>query len=596
VTFSLVAALVLTQNPVPSFELERLRLNPAAQSTLVIDTADLMGGTQLRVGLTGHYQHDPLVVVDSASKRAGSVVRSRLGFHLTGAYGITRWLDVGVQVPLVVWQAGDDLSAFRVTPIAGSVALGTPWLNVRGAPLQQSRGAPLDLSIGLGVGLPLGSEAALTRDATVTAAPSLSAGRVLAWSDGREFLRVGGGFTAMIRPARVLTMSSQIADEVGSYGSIGVGAAWLGLPVKPELSVRLDVPFTRSPVGAELMLGLRSPRVGPVEFYAIGGPGFGQQPGTPSFRVLAGAALAADLAPKPAPITLDPCLAASPPAECPDGDADGDGVRNVQDACRLVMGVAALKGCPDVDSDGDGVLDSADTCPGVKGPASRKGCPAPDADQDGLDDDADRCPAIAGTAAFFGCPDSDADGVEDSKDGCPAEAGLLELKGCPDKDTDGDGVVDRLDGCLTAKGPSSNQGCPAKEKQLVIITRERLVIRDKVYFDSGKSVVLPRSMTLLQQIARVLKEHPEIERVSIEGHTDDRGERGMNLKLSEARAASVREVLVKAGVEPTRISSKGFGPERPVMPNTSAAGREVNRRVEFVIVGAETEGPPVPAK
>ncbi len=570
---------------VPGFELERLRLNPGATSTLPSDTADLLPKNELRVGLTAHYQHDPLVVIDErTTKRVGSVVRSRLGFHLSGGFGVTDWLDVGVQVPLIVWQAGDDLSAFSITPVSGSVAVGTPWLSVRGAPLQQSRGGPVDLALGLGVGLPIGSEAALTRDSSVTAAPSISVGRVI-----NDFVRVGGGATFLLRPARSLTTTTQVADEVGSYTTLAIAGALVKTSVRPELTLRLDVPFTRSPVAGELLLGVRSPRVGPFEFYAIAGPGFGQQPGTPTFRVLAGAALVTSLRPAPTPTPVDPCLSAEPPLECPNADADGDGVLNSVDACKLVMGVAALKGCPDVDADGDGVLDSQDACVGVRGTAARKGCAAPDADGDGLDDDLDKCPTVAGVIGFFGCPDGDADGIEDAKDACPTEPGLEELKGCPDRDGDGDGVVDRLDGCVKEKGPPSNQGCPAKEKQLVVITRERLIIRDKVYFDTGKSAVLPKSMVLLKQIARVLQEHAEIEHVVIEGHTDDRGAREMNMKLSDARAASVRKVLIDAGVDAGRIASKGYGPDRPVMPNTSAAGREVNRRVEFVIVGAETE-------
>lgn len=582
VVLCLAASTALAQSSIPGFELERLRLNTGAASTLPSDTADLLPRYDLRVGLTAHYQHDPLVVFDErTSKRVGSVVRSRLGFHLSGGFGVTDWLDVGVQVPLIVWQAGDDLSGFAITKVNGSVALGTPWLSVRGAPLQQSRGGPVDLALGLGVGLPIGSETALTRDPSLTAAPSISVGRVI-----NDFVRVGGGATFLLRPARSLTTTAQVADEVGSYTTLAIAGALVKTTVKPELTVRLDVPFTRSPVAGELLLGVRSPRLGPFELYAIAGPGFGQQPGTPTFRVLAGAALVTSLEPaRP----VDPCLSAEPPLECPNADADGDGVINSADACKLVMGVAAMKGCPDVDADGDGVLDSQDACVGVRGTAARKGCTAPDADGDGLDDDLDKCPMVPGVIGFFGCPDSDADGIEDAKDACPAEPGLEELKGCPDRDGDGDGVVDRLDGCVKEKGPASNQGCPAKEKQLVVITRERLIIRDKVYFDTGKSAVLPKSMVLLKQIARVLQEHSEIEHVAIEGHTDDRGAREMNMTLSDARAASVRKVLIDSGVEAGRITSKGYGPDRPVMPNTSAAGREVNRRVEFVIVGAETE-------
>lgn len=585
----LFAATSFAQTPAPAFELERLRLNPGARAGLIIDSADLLEPLELRVGLSGHYEHDPLIVVNTRNERLASLVRSRVGAHLSGAFGITRWLEVGVQVPVVLFQAGDDLSAQGISRISSAVALGTPWLQVRGAPLQQARGAPLDLSIGFGLGLPLGSDTALTKDATVSVLPNVSAGRNFALGDRIDFFRVGGSVSVLARGARTLTPSATVRDEVGSYFSAGLMISTLGTGLRGELSGRLDVPLTRSPVSGELVLGVRSPRVGPVEFYAVGGPGLGNQPGTPLFRVLAGVALVMPLkkAETPVPVVIDRCAAEPPAADCPRADGDGDGVPNTTDKCPLVMGLASLAGCPDVDTDGDGVFASVDACPDHAGPSARRGCPGPDGDGDGLDDDLDRCPAAAGVVAFSGCPDSDGDGFEDAADACPAEAGVEASRGCPDRDEDGDGVVDRFDACRTVKGPATNQGCPATERQLVVITRERLVIRDKVYFASGKAVVLPRSAALLAQIARVLKEHPEIERVSVDGHTDDRGDRQMNQKLSEARAAAVRETLVAAGVAKERISSRGFGPDQPVQPNATPAGREANRRVEFVIIGAE---------
>jgi outer membrane protein OmpA-like peptidoglycan-associated protein len=89
-------------------------------------------------------------------------------------------------------------------------------------------------------------------------------------------------------------------------------------------------------------------------------------------------------------------------------------------------------------------------------------------------------------------------------------------------------------------------------------------------------------------VAGILKDHPEVERVSIEGHTDSRGARANNLKLSEARAESVRQWLLQHGVDRKRIAAKGYGPDRPIGSNDTDKGREENRRVEFLIVGAET--------
>jgi outer membrane protein OmpA-like peptidoglycan-associated protein len=110
-----------------------------------------------------------------------------------------------------------------------------------------------------------------------------------------------------------------------------------------------------------------------------------------------------------------------------------------------------------------------------------------------------------------------------------------------------------------------------------------------VYFATGKSVIQPRSFPLLDQVAKVLREHPEIERIRIEGHTDDRGKADANRSLSQARAEAVQKYLVDKGVEAARLEAKGFGPDRPVTSNKTEKGRAANRRVEFVITSPEGE-------
>ena len=106
-----------------------------------------------------------------------------------------------------------------------------------------------------------------------------------------------------------------------------------------------------------------------------------------------------------------------------------------------------------------------------------------------------------------------------------------------------------------------------------------------------KSTVLVKSFTLLDQIARILREHSEVKTIAIEGHTDDRGSRALNMKLSQSRAESVREYLIGHGVAAERLKAAGYGPDRPVQPNTTSGGRDANRRVDFVIVGDEKASP-----
>jgi outer membrane protein OmpA-like peptidoglycan-associated protein len=86
---------------------------------------------------------------------------------------------------------------------------------------------------------------------------------------------------------------------------------------------------------------------------------------------------------------------------------------------------------------------------------------------------------------------------------------------------------------------------------------------------------------MLQEMARLVSENPDLGRISIEGHTDSRGSDQYNLKLSEIRAASVLQFLVAQGVPIERLTSAGFGESRPIRDNDTEEHRSQNRRVEF---------------
>jgi outer membrane protein OmpA-like peptidoglycan-associated protein/opacity protein-like surface antigen len=277
-----------------------------------------------------------------------------------------------------------------------------------------------------------------------------------------------------------------------------------------------------------------------------------------------------------------------------DPDPDKDGVLDPNDACPNEHGGGNPDGCPTRDRDGDGIPDAQDKCPDQPETFNKyqddDGCPdtIPDTDGDGLDDLVDRCPDQAEDKDGFqdedGCPDpdNDGDGVLDAKDRCPGTPGPVENMGCPDTDQDGDGVVDRLDNCPEEKGTAANHGC--KAKQLVQITKDQLKILDTVKFVTGSAKLSPASNKLLDNVARVLLAHLEIWKVRVEGHTDNVGNPDKNMKLSQDRAQSVVNYLVKKGVAPERLEAAGFGDTKPIEDNKSAKGRTANRRVEFNIV------------
>jgi outer membrane protein OmpA-like peptidoglycan-associated protein len=261
------------------------------------------------------------------------------------------------------------------------------------------------------------------------------------------------------------------------------------------------------------------------------------------------------------------------------------------------------------DRDGDGVLDPADACvtvpAGAHADPSRPGCPRPDRDRDGVFDDEDRCAETpmgpVPDPRRRGCPDGDQDhdGILDSQDQCPeVPAGDRrdpERLGCPVPDRDGDTVPDPVDRCPDQPGaPAADparHGCPG----LVRVENGRLVTLQPVFFAPNRDRILPRSFSVLTAVADALRASPQVTRVLVGGHTDDAGNDARNLALSERRAQSVLRWLSEHGVEPSRLTARGFGETRPVTPVAALRGRALrdaraqNRRVEFVLNPSESD-------
>lgn len=107
---------------------------------------------------------------------------------------------------------------------------------------------------------------------------------------------------------------------------------------------------------------------------------------------------------------------------------------------------------------------------------------------------------------------------------------------------------------------------------------------DRIEFENAKARLTPESEPILQAVAKLLEEHPEIKLLDIQGHTDSRGQRVNNVDLSRRRAAAVMRWLTEHGIAAKRLTSQGFGPDRPLDDNGTDAGRQRNRRVEFHVV------------
>ena len=264
----------------------------------------------------------------------------------------------------------------------------------------------------------------------------------------------------------------------------------------------------------------------------------------------------------------------------PDQDTDGDGIRDRVDECptepETINEFRDQDGCPDIaDRDGDGVMDPDDTC--IDEPETINGI-----------DDTDGCPEI----------DEDGDGRIGSQDACPTVAEDFDKyqdeDGCPEPDNDGDGVPDVADVCPgqpeTRNGFEDDDGCPDEVPTAV---REFTGTIEGITFATGKAIIRPPSRKTVDRAVALLAEYPSIQ-IRIEGHTDSRGTRPLNLDLSQRRADAVLRYLVDKGIAETRLTTVGHGPDVPRDSNKTARGRARNRRIEFHIMVQEPIALPTP--
>ena len=260
----------------------------------------------------------------------------------------------------------------------------------------------------------------------------------------------------------------------------------------------------------------------------------------------------------------------------------------------LALGVAAsgtLPGCaaeiktqpappppppPPPDSDGDGIPDDGtDKCVGEKEdglpPEAKDGCKTTDPDQDGFVGEADKCP-------------------NEAEDKLPPDP----KDGCKTTDPDNDGILGAADKCPnepeTVNGYMDEDGCPDTPPR-VYVAKDQIKIGEKIYFALGKADIDPKSNELLDEIAKVVNENPQIEFFEVAGHADNVGDPKRNVDLTNRRANAVVEALAKRKVDKRRMRPGGYGEYCPVEKNDTPAGQEKNRRVEFKIMridGVET--------
>lgn len=314
-------------------------------------------------------------------------------------------------------------------------------------------------------------------------------------------------------------------------------------------------------------------------------------------------------------------------------DTDRDGIIDTEDECPLEKGSIEFKGCPDTDK--DGIADKNDSCVTVAGELALQGCP--DKDKDGIADHKDDCPEVFGLAQFKGCPDTDGDGITDKEDKCPKDKGPKENEGCPvtttirgtvhhvktgqalpaeiSIETSKNKLVANLKSdtasgvfateplatepqaykiFVTSKGylaesitVKDEAGMKSKDLTVAVLLRPIAVgtttEMKNLTFEVNSTDILAESFDELDKWLVWLNENPKAE-IEISGHTDNTGLAKRNLELSKGRAASVKEYLVRKGIKPKRLKTKGYGQTKPLAQNDTEENKLKNRRVELKIL------------
>jgi uncharacterized repeat protein (TIGR01451 family) len=544
-----IAGGVRAQN-VDGMGLNHFTVKPGVDRIFSVEGTEVAPAWSPYGGVWFHYLGKPLTFVTNRGgiETESVVVDQMMQLDAAVGLGIADLLELEFIAPVVLSSEGDEARF----PGLGKTGVGDMLARLRFQILgRDDRGEGVGLNLGVGVGIPSGAADAGTGDGGVTILPKLALsvayGPVLIAGNAGVKVRTTEGDFSNLSIGTELAFGAGVQVQLAD--PIAIGMELFGsTPISNPFGDKAETPV-------ELVTGLRVRALGGLHFDIGGGTGIQSGYGAPELRIFGGVQWAEYGPGEP--------------------DTDGDGFVDSMDACPLEPedkdGFEDGDGCPDDDNDKDGVKDLRDPCRDVP---------------EDIDDfeDSDGCPE----------EDNDRDGLKDLEDDCPDapedKDGFRDDDGCPDPDNDADGVNDVDDKCVdvpeTKNEYQDDDGCP-DEPPLARIENCRIIIAEKVYFDTNKATIKPVSFPLLNEVARIIKENSGISRVDIEGHTDSDGAAAYNKTLSDQRAKSVRKYLIGQGIPAAKLTGKGYGKERPIADNKTPEGKEKNRRVEFIVKDAE---------
>jgi OOP family OmpA-OmpF porin len=547
---SLTAASAWGDSPVPSLDLREFHPPVDPAGFLYLEPSRTPGGGQWNFGAYASYALSPIVLRAPDGGELAKVISHQLSLDYYGNVGIGKTWAVGVAIPTVVYQTGDDVSGL----LPGSDGLRHTAIGAIAVDVKKTFLSPQDLG-GFGIAglgtlyVPTDprsylSDRKLRGELRVLAELDLLAIAVRATAGFRmrqedeTFLRNGTddyvfshdipwGIGVTLRPQTLgLDRAGHWRWTAEVHGGIAIKPSFAAEAQSPALA-GLSARYSTGEVSA--LFGVELPMNG-----AIGNPlvrpviGFGW---VPRFE---------DADEDGIEDEVDQCPELAEDKDgfedqdgCPDYDNDDDGVPDESDRCPKEKEDTDEymddDGCVDPDKDGDGVLDADDACPATAGPKNgpRPGCKDPDPDHDGILEDKDKCPDRAEDVDGFqdddGCPDpdNDGDGVLDASDACPEQAGKAsaapELNGCVLLDLDGDTFDDTADKCPDAAedfdGVEDDDGCPEPKEgaPLVTIVEEKgeKLVRLRVAPKVVKDDVAPASLPSLRALGSALNAHPD---------------------------------------------------------------------------------------
>ncbi len=621
------------QSAQPGFDMQRFEPTQLIGGFVTTYTARQLPRGRVGFDLWANYAYTPFagaVVGPDGELQRAAYYDQLVAAHARFAVAPTPWMQVAVGMPVVQWVHYGPLTP-RVDQGFNTRDSTVAWGDVVGdisfTPLNEDRGA--GLSIGAQVSGPTGSPDVPLGNRVVTFTPRVA----VSASPGKA--AVAGFFGYRFKPGFGVLNDRVALDDQLIYG---LGA---GVHVKAQ-EVRLNAEIEgRTTIGKglaavpkdgltaqlhtalEANANVRYAHPSGFVFVAGGGAGLTSAPGSPLARAFLSfgfePTMEADFDHDGIINRLDACVRVPEDFDgyqdvdgCPEDDNDQDGILDLDDRCpddpEDRDGYRDEDGCPDDDNDKDRVPDRKDACPDVPedrdGFEDADGCPDKDNDEDGFLDPDDRCPNdpedFDGISDDDGCPDRegdrDGDRVIDPYDPCPDDPEDFDLfhddDGCPEPDNDLDGLLDPADDCPndpeTFNGFEDEDGCP--DADLATLRTDRIEISQRVLFYTDEARLRVESYPVLDAVVATIRNNPDITKLRVEGHTDSDGVDAYNVRLAVARANTVRDYLIDAGIEATRLVAKGYGEGCPVSTNRTDEGKEQNRRVEFIVLeqgGAE---------